>query len=169
MRSPSVFASLMGAAIGFAPVQASFLQARFSQTRFLQTMAERDALVEHEAYAAPAARLLRHAFEISEDAALEVIDLAKSTVEQIGAGLFASDAAGAEHGNLPVLFGIEMARGIVLEFAEAPDPGIDRAFETAHRHLERIAGVDHQRVGRRHQRIPVGGADIGADPPGRVD
>ena len=46
--------------------------------------------------------------------------------------------------------------------------GIDRALERAHRHLEGVAGVDHQRVGRGDQRVPVGGVDIGADLPGRI-
>jgi hypothetical protein len=45
---------------------------------FAQTMAERDSFIEHKAFAAPAALFLGHAFQVSQDAALEVIDLAKS-------------------------------------------------------------------------------------------
>src|SRR5438552_1135145 len=82
MRSLRRFASLIGITIHSALAQA---------------VAERDTLVEHKTFSAPAALLLRHAFEISEDAALEVVDLRKSMAQQIGAGFFASDAAGAEH------------------------------------------------------------------------
>jgi hypothetical protein len=52
---------------------------------------------------------------------------------------------------------------------EALDAGIDRAFERAHRDLECIAGVDQQRVGCCDQRVPVGGVDIDADLPRRID
>ncbi len=72
-----------------------------------QAMAERDALVEHEAFAAPAALRLRHLFQIFEDAALEVIDLGKAAREQMGARLLAADAAGAEHRDPAVLRRIE--------------------------------------------------------------
>ena len=58
-----------------------------------QAMAEGHAFVEHKAFAAPAALLLRHAFEVAQDAALEVIDFGKPLRQQIGAGLFAADAA----------------------------------------------------------------------------
>ena len=46
--------------------------------------------------------------------------------------------------------------------------GIDGAFERADRDLERVAGVDQQRVGRRDQLVPVLGLDIGADLPRRI-
>ena len=61
-----------------------------------------------------------------------------------------------------------MARGKILELPKTLDAGIDRAFERAHRDLECIAGVDHQRVGCRDQRVPVGGVDIDADLPRRI-
>src|SRR5262245_16419092 len=64
---------------------------------FLQTMAKRDALVEHEAFAAPSAFFGRDLLEIFQDAALEVINLGKTLREQVRARLLAADAAGAEH------------------------------------------------------------------------
>ena len=64
---------------------------------------------------------------------------------------------------------IEMARGKSLELPKAPDAGIDRAVERAHRHLEGVARVDHERVGRCDQRVPIRRLDIGADLPGRVN
>src|SRR6266702_2002247 len=108
MRSLSAFCSFMGSVIRFALAQA---------------VAERDTLVEYKTFAVPAARLFRYAFEVFEDAALEVIDLAEAAGEQIGAGLFASDAAGAEHRDLGMLRGVQAARGKFFELAEARDAG----------------------------------------------
>src|SRR3954452_20444816 len=110
-------------------------------------MAEHDALVEHEAFAAPAALGLRHLFQIFEDTALEVIDLGKAAREQMRARLLAADAAGAEHRDPAVLCRIELLCSKILELPETPDARIDRALERAHRHLEGVAGVEHQRVG----------------------
>src|SRR5689334_757877 len=90
----------------------------FAQIQFFQAMAERDALVEHEALAAPPALRLRHLFQIFQDAALEVIDLGKAAREQMRARLLAADAAGAEHRDAPVLCGIEFLRGKILELAK---------------------------------------------------
>ncbi len=61
-----------------------------------------------------------------------------------------------------------MSRGEILELPETPDAGVDGAGKGAHRHLEFIAGVDHQRVGRRDQRVPVGRVDIDSDLAGRI-
>src|SRR5665213_146806 len=61
-----------------------------------------------------------------------------------------------------------MARGEIPELAKTPDAGIDRAGKSAHRHLEGIAGVDHQRVGSSDQFVPVGRLDIDADLPRRI-
>src|SRR6476620_3106091 len=126
-------------------------------------MTECDALVEYKTFAAPAALRLRHLFEIFEDTALEVIDLRKAAREQMRARLLAADAAGAEHRDPAVLCGIEPDCGKILELAKAPDAGIDGAFERSHRHLEGVAGVEQQYVGRRDQRVPFARIDIGAD------
>src|SRR3954466_10458934 len=120
MRSPSILASLIGSAFHSALAQA---------------MAKRDPLVEHKAFAAPAALALRHGFQIFQDAALEVIDLGKAARQQIRAGLFAADAAGAEHRDLLVPLRIERARRELLELAKTFDAGIDRARKTTHRYL----------------------------------
>src|SRR6266481_5526905 len=148
MRSLSAFASLIG-----SPVRSALAQA----------VSQRDAFVEHKTVTAPAALVFRHALQISQDAALEMVDLGKAAREQIGAGLFASDTAGTEHRDLPVLCRIEMLGGEFLELAKAPDTRIDRAFKGPHRDLEGVAGIDHERVGGRDQRVPVRGIDIGAD------
>src|SRR6201993_2643463 len=133
-----------------------------------QTVAERDAFVEHKALPAPTALPLRHVLEISENAALEVIDLGKAACEQMRARLLAADAAGAEHRDPAMLGRIEMLRGKVLELAKALDAGIDRALERAHRHLEGVAGIEQERVGLGDHCVPFGGLDIGADLPRRV-
>src|SRR3954454_12760527 len=87
MRSLKPLASVMGA---------------FVLLPFLQAMAESDALIENKTFAAPAALMFRYTFEITQDAALEVVDFGKPLRQQIGAGLFAADAAGAEHRDLLV-------------------------------------------------------------------
>src|SRR5437868_2678801 len=58
-----------------------------------QSVAERNALVEHETFAAPKALRLGNLFQIFQDAALEVIDLLEALRQQVGTGLFAADAA----------------------------------------------------------------------------
>src|SRR5438477_3841428 len=99
MRAPSSF-SLMGGAF-FHPLA--------------QAMAKRDPLVEHKTFAAPSALGFRYLFEISEDAALEMIDFGEALREQERARFLAADAAGAEHRDLPVLCAIKRLRGERLE------------------------------------------------------
>src|SRR3569623_419947 len=117
------------------------------QLSFCQAVAERDALVEHETIAFPAALLLRNGFEIFQDAALEVEDVLESARQHIGARLFAADAAGAEHRDLGVARGIERAIGELLELAEALDAGIDRALEGAYFYFEIVAGGEQHHAG----------------------
>src|SRR4051812_9507126 len=88
-----------------------------------QSVAECDPLVEHKTLAAPAAFRFRHAFQIFQDSALEVIDFRKAARQQVGAGLFAADAARAEHRDLTMPGGIEMVRDEILELAKALDAG----------------------------------------------
>src|SRR5580704_16547984 len=123
-------------------------------------MAERDAVVKDKTFAAPTARRLRHALEIFQDSALEMIDLGKAARLQIRAGLFAANAAGAEHRYLAMLRRIELPLRKILELAEALEAGIERAFEGAQRDLECIAGVDHEHARGRDQIVPVGRLDI---------
>src|ERR1700760_450646 len=120
-----------------------------------QAVAERDAFIEHEARAVPTAVGFRDFLEISEDAALEVIDLGKAAREQVRARLLAADAAGAEHRDPAMPGRIEPPRGELLELAEARDAGIEGALETAQRHLEGVAGIEQQNVGGGDQRIPL--------------
>src|SRR3569623_3302294 len=98
------------------------------QLSFCQAVAERDALVEYDTIAFPAALLLRNGFEIFQDAALEVKDVLEAARQQIGTRYFTADAAGTEHSNLGVARGIECAVSKVLELTEALDVGIDRAL-----------------------------------------
>src|ERR1700722_23355 len=135
---------------------------------FAQTVAERDTLVEDEALAAPTAFGLRDLFEIIQDAALQMIDLGKALREQVARGLFAADAASAEHRNFTISRRIEVPCGEFLELPKARDGGIDRAFEGADRDLEGVACVDDNRAGCGNQSIPVFRLDIGADPERRI-
>src|SRR5258708_214626 len=95
----------MRALSSFSLIRDAFLDA------LAQAVAERDALVEHETLAAPAALGFRHFFQIFQDAALEVIDFRKALREQKRARLLAANAAGAEHRDLPVLRAIKRLRG----------------------------------------------------------
>src|SRR3954451_25267492 len=101
MRSPSVLISFVT-----CRVLVPLAQSKFLQTKLLQTMAERDTLIEHEAFAAPATLSLRHLFQILENAALEMIDLGKAACEHMRARFLAADAAGAEHRDFAVSGGI---------------------------------------------------------------
>src|SRR5579871_852092 len=84
-----------------------------------QTVAQRDAFVEHETLPAPTTLGFRHVLEISENAALEVIDFGKTAREQVRARLLAADAARAEHRDSAMLLGIETACGKLPERAKA--------------------------------------------------
>src|ERR1700681_2612317 len=111
MRSPSVLASLIGIAL---------------RRTFPQPVTERNAVVKDKTFAAPAALRFRHTFQILQNSALEVIDLRKTARQQICAGLFAADAAAAEHRNPPMLRRIEMARGKFPELPKALGARIER-------------------------------------------
>src|SRR5258707_3385132 len=106
-------------------------------------MADRDAIVKDKTFATPAALGFRDGFQILQNSALEVIDLGKALRQQIGAGLFAADAAGAEYRDLAMPCRVEMPGGKFPEPPEAPDAGIDGASECPHRDFKCIAGVDH--------------------------
>src|SRR5262245_39067936 len=110
-------------------------------------MAERDPLVEHKAFAAPAAFACRRVFQIFQDTALEMENLGKTARQQISAGLLAANAAGAEHRDPAMLFRSQFACRKILELAKTLDAGIDRALEGAHRDFEGVAGVEHERPG----------------------
>src|ERR1700743_2545837 len=131
-------------------------------------MAERDTLVEHETFAAPAALCLGHLFKIFKDAALEVVDVGKALREQIGTRLLAANAAGAEHRDSVMLRRIELLRDKILELPETRNAGIDRVGEGAYRHHERVSGVDQERIRRCDQRVPVRRLDIDSTLPRRI-
>src|SRR5260370_19851544 len=142
MRSLSAFMSLIGILFGQA---------------LPQSVAERDAVVEHKTFATPAALGFRHALEISENAALEVIDLRKTAREQIGAGLLAADAAGAEHRDPPMFRRIEMARGKIPELPKTPDAGIDGAGKVPIATPKAVRGAVTHVIGTAIQPVPAPG------------
>ena len=97
-----------------------------------------------------------------------MIDLVKAARQQMAGGLFAADAAGAEHRDLAMPGRIEPLRNEILELSEALDLRIDRAFERAYRHLEGVARVNQERVFAPDQGVPFGGFDIDSNLPGRI-
>jgi hypothetical protein len=132
-------------------------------------MADRHALVEHEAFAAPQAFGLGHLLQIVEDAALQVEDVADPLRLQEGRRLLAADAAGAVHGHLQrrgVRAALALQAGAIVaepvgKVREAGGLRIDRALEGADGDLVVVAGVDHHDVGIGDQGVPVGRLDIG--------
>src|SRR6478672_11174358 len=130
-----------------------------------QAVAEGYAFIEHKALTAPAALFFWHAFQVFQDSTLEVIDLAKTAVQEKRAGLFAANAAGAKHRNPAMLCRVEFSRDKFLELPKAPDARIDCALKGSHRNLEGVPGVDDERIRLRDQRVPVCGIDINADLP----
>src|SRR4029078_7902164 len=84
---------------------------------------QRHTFVEYKTLAAPAALLLRHAFEIPQNAALEMIDLVKSVRQQIGAGVIAPDSTGAKHRDLAVRRRVLFLSCEFLELPKASDAG----------------------------------------------
>jgi hypothetical protein len=64
----------------------------------LQLVVDAHSLVEHKAFAPPLAARLGHVFEVLQDPPLEVVDPPKALLQQVGGGLLAADATGAEQG-----------------------------------------------------------------------
>ena len=128
-----------------------------------EIVAHGHAVVEDEAVALPLAFILRHLFQVLEDAALEVEDLLEALAEHVAGGLFATDAAGAEHGDLLVPGRVVMGLDVLGELAERLGLGIDGALEGADGHFVVVARIDQQHLGVGDQGVPVLGLDVGAD------
>ena len=136
-----------------------------------QPVPHRHALVEDEAFAPPCAVLLGHFLQIAQDAAVEMVDLLHPFRLQESGGLFAADAAGAEHRH-PALAGHQPLAMVAEPGREVGEPGragIHRARERADRHLIGVARVDRQRLGIGDQRVPRRRRDIGAGIGQRID
>jgi hypothetical protein len=126
---------------------------------------ERDPVVKDETFAPPAALGFRNVLQISEYAALEMIHLGETARQQVAAGLFAPYSAGTEHCDPAVPGWIELACGEILELPKVFDAGVEGAGECAHGDLERVSGIDQQRIRAGYQAIPFGRIDIDADLP----
>ena len=86
---------------------------------------------------------------------------------QVTARFFATDAAGAEHGDALwcglVNEGAELGFGPVRKVAEAVGTWIDSTVKAADGGLVVVAGINHQGVGVIDQGVPVLGIHVGAD------
>src|SRR5579863_271391 len=107
----------------------------------LQPMADANPGIEDEAFALPQAFCRGYRFEIFEDAALQMIDLVQALGLEEGGGLFAANAAGAEHRDLgrrvPLQrMGAEQPRALITKprrkIAKRPGLRIDRTGKAAH-------------------------------------
>jgi hypothetical protein len=81
-------------------------------------MIKRGAFVEHEAFPLPEAFLRRDMRQIIEHPAFEVEYFLKPLAQHVAAGLFAANAARAEHGDAPMFFRIEIFGHIGRKFTE---------------------------------------------------
>src|SRR5690606_15424233 len=69
-------------------------------TALLQAVIDCHTIIEDEALALPQRLLLGYLLEVLQNASLQVIDLLEAQLLEIGRGLLAADAAGAEHRHL---------------------------------------------------------------------
>ncbi len=94
-----------------------------AQRERLKPMAQRHALVEHEAAAIPAALRGIDLIQIGENAALEMQDLLEACVQHEARRLLAADAARAEHGHLAVPRRIQRSPHPVRNWPKRSMPG----------------------------------------------
>ena len=101
-----------------------------------------------------------------QDPPLQVVHPLKTLLEQVGGGLLAADAAGAEQGQGLGLLLCDQGPQVGLhpgrKLAKTFGAGIKGPLEAAHRHFIGVAGVDHQGAGIGDQPVPVLGPHIGA-------
>ena len=133
-------------------------------------MANGDALVKHEAFAAPQALLERHGFQVFEDATFEVIDLVEALHAQKRGGLLAADAACAKHRDLGFFqpHAVQQPARLLLrghprrQIGKSLDVRVYCAFEAADLHLIVVASVDHHHIWVADQGVPVLRLDVNA-------
>jgi hypothetical protein len=119
-----------------------------------------DSFVEDVAGALPLAGFGGDCFEVLQDAAFEVVDLGEALLEHVGRGLFAADAAGAEHGDFAVAGGVEVFADVVGEVGEGVERGSDGAGEGSDGGLVGVTGVEEEDFGVGEEGVPVVGVDV---------
>ncbi len=131
---------------------------------FAEAVTQGHTRIEDEALTAPQALILGNFFKVFQDAALEMVNLLEALGEQVGAGFFAPNAAGAEHRDFSCALGIERPAGKICKFAPKRVMFGSTAPRTrSHFDLELVAGVDQEDVRLLDELIPVRGIDINAD------
>ena len=138
----------------------------------LELVVDAHPLVKDVALPLPAAALLRDLLEVTQDPALQVVNILKALLQQVGGALLATNPAGAEHGDrLRSLLIHQGPQGVLHpsgELAKTLGTGVDRAGEAAHLHFVAVAGVHHQGLWIGNQRIPLLRRDIGPHLLGRL-
>ena len=138
----------------------------------LQLVIDAHPLIEDVALPLPTAALLGDLLEVLQDSALQVVDVLKALMEQIGRALLAADATGAEHRNRLGLCLLHQRPQRLLdpggEFTKAFRPRINRPREAAHFDFVAVARVHHQGLRIGDQGVPLLGGDIGAHLLGRL-
>ncbi len=122
-----------------------------------------DPLVEDKAFAFPERFGRVDGFEVFEDPAAEVVDLAEASFFHESGRLFAADPAGAIHGDLGGLRGVEVGIDVVGEFAEGIGLRIDCPVKLPDANLVGVPGIDDGDLWIGDKGIPILRCDIGAD------
>ena len=118
--------------------------------------------VKDETLPFPQGFFFRHLFQIFENASLQVIDLFKALLFQVGSGFLTTDAAGTEHGHFLVPGRVQALFHILGKLPEGSGFRVDGALEGAHFHFIIIAGIDQQGFRITDHRVPFLRAQIGA-------
>ena len=92
-----------------------------------------------------------------------MIDLVESQCLHVGRGFLAANAAGAEHGNLAVLAGIEVFLHVAGEFTEGFGARVHGIPEGADAEFIVVACIDQQHIGILEQFVPLFGIQVGTD------
>ena len=108
---------------------------------FLEGSIDRHPLVEHEAITVPV--LASNLLKIPQDAALELLDVAKAGFHHDGAGLLATDPTCAEHHNGFVLHRLGKVLNGLWESAERLEVQIDGVVEGAQPQFVIVSRVEH--------------------------
>ena len=131
-------------------------------------MAHRDPLIKDEALPLPQTVFSGDLFEVLQDATLKVVHLFHPGLLEVRRGFFTADPAGAEHGDLGLLAGIDVGFTPSGQLAEGANVRIHGVLERPDFHFVVVAGVhqDDVRVGQ--QRVPIFWRNVRAHQPGRV-
>ena len=128
-----------------------------------------DTVIKNKTFAIPIAFLGWYSFEVVQDSSLQMINFLKSIFEKMGGCLFATDTAGAKHGNLLLFIRTQFLFHILGPFPESIGVRIFSPFECSNFHFILVTGINDPDIGVPDQGIPFLGVYIFADGFVRID